>query len=570
MKTFAAFAAALSFALPIFAQQPLQQEITVQHEAAPEPRDVTRPDFLPVISLPKTPQSQLAYSYRTVNVAVAPAVKSLPPVAYADSLYAPSPWRGYVAGGLFPSLFNAGLAAGYKFIDNDRTRLNATLQYQGAVWRGDFPADDAPRTYFRRHSLDFDASLIRSIGAHSSLAVNADFGFARYTVPAASQAVPQMMRRVELGAAFSSTAPRRVDYMAGVNYRHFGFNNSLPIDISGSREAFAPVRENFFDIFGLASMKVGDHSTALLRANLSVIANSRHTTVAYIPSYSDYIFTARGSYSHALLTLRPAYRVAKPNLDLNLGVRVDFTFNSGKVFHIAPDVDVTWRPVKILALFAKGGGGEHQNSLQSLYDVAPYAGPMLGSRNSHLPITLDLGFTLGSHQGTWLKAEVGYARANDWLMPVTSPELITFFKPVDLKGLHWRAAVGARVDYYCSVSAYYEGAQQSYDKCFYEWRDRAKTVVGAEVSFTPVRKLNVTLGYELRSGRKMIDRLTASRVISYSLGNISNLRLGGSWQYDSRLSFFLSLNNILCQSYRHIGLVPGQGFNGLLGASYKF
>lgn len=555
--------------------QDLKQEITVDHEVVPERPDVSRLSLTPEVTLPTMPRHTLDYSTRSVSMTVPATITTLDPTAWADTIYT-APWRGYASIGIMP-LFNAGASAGYKFIDNDHTRFSGFLQYNGSVWRGNYPTDDSQKRYFRSHTASVDLNLHQAVGSRSYVEAAADFGFSRYNMPGLGERlVPQNMRRAGLRASWISSTTN-VFYSAGFYVNHFAFNNTI-LDELPDRHIYRPVHENNFGIKGYMRLPLDDKMSSFgVDADFSMVANNRRSQAEFSFETRDYTFLDHpGSYNHGLLTFKPYYRFDYNNFRLNLGARVDFTFNSGKVFHIAPDVLVSWRPSWIFAVFAKAGGGEHQNTLRSLYGVTPYAQTMMAYRNSHIPFTFDLGMTLGSWRGAYLQLGGGYARANDWLMPVTDMSGVTLFKPVNMRGLHWRVEAGYAYRRYGSISVSYEGAPQGYDKGYYLWRDRAKTVVGAHLTVNPIEPITLTVDYELRSGRAMIDLEETKEPepgfysVSYSLGRLTNLNIGASYRINDQLTGFIYGTNLLNNKYRHIGLVPGQGLSGLLGVSMKF
>ncbi len=554
--------------------QTLQQEITVDHDVVPEPRDVSRLNLMPVVTLPQMTPPQMTFSTRPVNIAVPGSIRALDPAAYADSIYT-SPWRGYATLGIMP-LYNAMLSAGYKFVDNDHTRFSGALQYNGDVYRGEYPTDDDEKAYVRNHTLTLDLNLHQAIGKKSLLDAGVDFSVARYNMPAADERLKsQNMRRIGVSAIFSSSAGRDIRYSAGMIFNNFAYNNTILTEPE-PRETYRPVSENVFTALGGVAkpMKIG--GKAGIDATVSIVNDSRRTDATFSHLSQQYLFADNGTYTHGLVTIRPYYSFIRGNANLNIGARVEFTFNSGKAFHIAPDVKLEWNPHNIISIFAMAGGGEHQNTLRSLYGVTPYALTMIAYENSHIPITLNAGFTVGPWKGAFITFDGGYARANDWLMPVTDARYLTFFKPIDIKGFHYRITAGYTWRTIAEAKVSFEGAGRGYDKGYYLWRDRAKNVLTASLRVTPIKSLDINLAYELRSGREMIDQcaspdpLIGSYAVSYSLGCINNLSAGATYRFTPQLSFFIYGNNILCNKYRHIGLVTGQGINGLIGASYKF
>ncbi|MCM1482978.1 MAG: hypothetical protein NC043_01470 [Muribaculaceae bacterium] len=571
--------------------QTLEQEITVDHEVIPEHREVSRPYFTPAITLPSITQKHLAYSSRPINIAVPGSITTLEPAAFADTLYT-SPYRGYAALGYFP-LVNIGAAAGYKFIDNDHTRLNAFMQYNGSAYHGPYPdyeritgADDR---LIRNNALTLDVTLHQAIGKRSFIDAGADLTVARYSMPDGAHFLPQNMHRADISAAFNSSTQKFV-YRAGLAYSHFGYGNTILNNLT-PRNVYEPARENAFKLNGFMRMDMDATSSVGIDGDFSLLSYGRRSVADFSQSESTYYLFDAGSYTHALLTLKPHYRFSVRDFRLDVGARVDFTFNSGKVFHIAPDIQATWKPGQIFAIYAKAGGGEHQNTLSSLFDATPYAQSMMAYSNSHIPLTLDAGLTIGTWKGMYLELGAGYARANDWLMPVINAyesfsitdgaytpayHKMTIFSPVNIKGFHWRVAAGYSYRNIASLELTYEGAPQKYDKGYYLWRDRAKSVSSAKLKVNPIAPLDVTLTYTLRTGRAMIDYHRSSDpairdyYVSHDLGNSRMLDLGLLYRINSQWSAFGNATNLLNSHYLLIGDVPARGITGLVGATYKF
>lgn len=94
-------------------------------------------------------------------------------------------------------------------------------------------------------------------------------------------------------------------------------------------------------------------------------------------------------------------------------------------------------------------------------------------------------------------------------------------------------------------------------------RPAYKAYISADAWVT--ERIVVYAGWDFRGGRRYYGLSGAE-----SLGNISNVNIGGSYRFDSRLTFTLTLDNILC---RRALIMPGlrqAPVTGLLGAVYLF
>ncbi|MDE6368896.1 MAG: TonB-dependent receptor, partial [Muribaculaceae bacterium] len=244
----------------------------------------------------------------------------------------------------------------------------------------------------------------------------------------------------------------------------------------------------------------------------------------------------------------------------------------------APDVMLDWNVANQFAIYAKISGGEHLNTLRSLYDYCPFVGGIWQYQRSNVPVTADLGFNIGPFTGFSAKIFGGYAKANDWLMPQLSSlgyqssgshKIIidqTNYGAYDLAG--WHAGVGLSYDWRSIVKAEVtaETASNDIDKAYYLWRDRAKYVINASVEVRPISPLKIAVGYELRTDRHNY----LSAISPIKLKSLSNLTLGASYEISDQLTVFARGENLLNRHYNLVTDIQAQGLKGLLGLSYKF
>jgi len=549
------------------AAQTLKKDITVLHDYEPEYFEVTRPGISPEITLPADTAKALAYSSRKVSVTPTAGIESLDAAPYADSLYT-SPYRGYAALGFMP-MFNLEASAGYKFLDTDRTRLNAWLQYDGNAYKGHTPLPGNGNTtrYVRNNTATVGVSLHHATGRESYLDLGTDYTFARFNTPACRTIANQNVNRLNVSGLWSGSN-YRWNYGIGAEYGHFGYAHSLLPDTYSCR----PVRENKFAAHTFASLKFDGGSSAGLAIDYSLIAN---TASSYADIYALRSFIPAGSYTHSRLRFTPGYRFDTDKFHFDLAAKIDFTFNSGKFFHIAPKASVTWIPTGFLKIFAKADGGEWQNTAGSLFDVTPYGIPVMAYSNSHIPITATIGATIGSWRGLYLQLQATYAIANDWLMPHGIADG-TIFHTIDFKGYMLGISAGYKFRNIASIDIDYSTAPQKYDRGYYLWRDRARHVLDVSLTLNPIKDLSITLGWHYRSRRAQACTFSGSgtaagaATILTSLGTIADLRAKALYRITPQWSIFLSGQNLANRHYILSGGMPAQGITGLAGVSYKF
>ncbi len=557
--------------LPAISNAQLKKDITVVHDYEPEYVEVTRLGTNPEITLPTDTLRALNYSTRKIGVNPTMQIAAFEPAAYADSIYT-SPYRGYAALGFMPG-FNLGASAGYKFLDTDRTRLNAWLQYDGTSYRGKY--DDISRR-MRRNTATLGANLHRATGRESYVDLGIDYTYSRFNTPVAEELRNQNVHRLNLSALWSG----RNDswrYGIGAGYSHFGYGNSLASTPQfPGPDLLKAVRENSLNASAFASTSLSRGSTAGMTIDFSLITNGNHA-VTYTGQGAPLTLLPDGSLNHSRLGFNPYYRFDVDKFHLDLGAQIDFTFNSGSFFHIAPKVSATWTPGKYIKVYAKAHGGRHQNTLGSLFEVTPYSLPVMAYDNSSVPVNATIGITAGTWRGLYLDINATYAIANDWLMPVQFAGG-TIFGHLDFKGYKLGITAGYTYRDIISLTFAYETAPHKYNRGFYLWRDRARHVADASLKVTPAKALDITVGWNYRGSRavaldtavQLPDGTFENRTSLSGLGAVSDLYAGALYRIDSRWSVFVSGRNLMNHRHAMIGGIPAQGITGLAGVTYKF
>ena len=572
--------------------QSLSQEIDVQHNVVVEHHDATRLTLTPRVTLDALKLKPLAFSERTVNIALDPTASFLEPTAYADTL-ATSPYDGYASIGYFP-VYNLKASAGYRILNNGHSRLSAWMQFDGHSYNDDItlsPADNTPfDATIKRNTITAGLCYHLLLGRKSQLDMGLDYTFDRFNTPGSASPIGataayslgnQSVNRINLNTMWMSSIGG-LSYTVGADYHYFGYRRGAiapqwlasPAPLDGHSELVVrPNRENRFNIHASGSLPVSETSQIGLLAAIDVINNTHHGWLN--PSSSapaGYLLgVSGGSYNHALITLRPRYKFRNNNFRAVIGARLDVTIKSGKAIHIAPDINVSWSPAAQFSIWAKALGGEHQNTLASLFDVNYMTAPMLSYRNSHIPVTIDAGIVVGPFKGAFIELFGGYAIANDWLMPIamtTTAYGASAFAPVDIKGWHAGVALGYRHRYF-DIKASAEGTPQKHNRGYYMWRDRAKWVTSASLTIKPIKPLNVEVSYSMRASRAIIDDNTDAHT-RFNLGNSSMLNVNASYRVTPHLTVDASVENILNRRNLNLGFVPVQGITGLVGISYKF
>lgn len=573
----------LSLAAALSTQaQGLHKEIDVDRKIEPVKREASRMAVLPTLRLSPIAKPQLSFSDRVVTTRVPNTITTLNPVASGDSLYT-SPYRGYAVLALGAPLFNATFSAGYRAVDNDRTRLSLWSQYNGDIYTRKIhtEAGRSEKLYWRDHTASLGADLHQAVGNESFIDAGLDYTYAYHNVPCGVTSYGQNVSRVNAQGIFSSQAGN-LGYSAGLFYRHFGFYHlSAP---SGFEPDHNTVRQNLFGAKILTRLPMSDNSSVGMDIDADFLRTGPSLSPVRSSGYTD--AAVNGAATTGLVSLTPHYDYASAAVNARIGAQIDLSINDGRVFHISPEASVAWTPSQIIGFEVKAHGGSSLNSLASLYDITPYISSFMAYGQSHIPYAFDGRVTVGPFLGAYIEFFGGYAKADSWLMPALPADGYTagaIFDRTDLSAWHFGAAVGYDYRKLLSARVSYETAPNDYDHSYYEWRDRARHVVSAQLKVRPVEPVLVTLGWEFRAGRRIfrtavtdIDDGTSPNPLTtltdepLPLGCVSSLSLGAGLTVTGQLSIFARGENLLNRHFSHIGGRYSQGISALIGASLKF
>ncbi|MDE5745191.1 MAG: TonB-dependent receptor [Paramuribaculum sp.] len=532
--------------------QSLNKEIKVERDIVPEYRDADRLPISPVISLPAITRPELKYSLVDRHVGVTPSLFTLP---VGDPLIdEPAVYPGYASVGYMP-LFNAGVSAGYRFIDTGKTALGAWMQYNGRIYNSNL-GDDAvypneKSNDYKEHTASLGVNLKHRTGADAILTAFADYSYYHYSAPALLND-SQGVNNVNTILSWKKDGGEGLFYGVGGGFSRFAFiNQNKCSDNNGQIYLYrAPIRQNKFNLNGATGINISKESNADVGLDFTYL----HTPM----SVTDNVSATLNTW---LLRLTPRYRYEVRDLSVDLGVKIDITHGGGKAFHIAPDVKAVYRPLGFLGVNFKAGGGEIQNTASSIYFDMPYMEQLIAYENSHVPLTLDAGLTVGPFKGAYLEIFGGWAKANEWIMPFGNASI--GLAPVNVSGWHGGVVAGYRHSstLETKISAEFASGNNNIVHSYYLWRDRAKCVIDATVIYSPIEKLDLSLRYLLRGKRKAGNE---------SLGSVNSANLGAKYKINDRVSVFLDGENLFNKRFHYIGGVPSQGITGLAGVTLKF
>jgi len=559
--------------------QDLNQEVVIEREITPVEREASRPTWVtPSILSTKVDGRRLSLFEYADAAEINRGLPTLDVVSWADSVMR-SPYRGYVALGYFP-VYNAGLSAGYKFIDTRRATLAGHFDYNGATWSTQ-TKDASGRFNFHTINVGLDGRYAFDAGT-----LTADFDYTYSTSGAPNFSDNKHLSNLLIARGTQginivglnldwkpTTWPEFIGHIgAGVEYG--GFFNSQVIGLG------APVTEHTVDpindvVFG-ANTELGVNLGSG-RLGVGVDARFRHVNNFryYYPSvnedgaYLDMI--DYGSSTPGIIALTPAYTFATKNITGRIGLRVDIeTGGLGHDIKVSPDIDLQWAPSSMFAVALSATGGDVLNTNAELWRRSPWMTGVCAHERSHVNADVNIGLTLGSYRGFWATIRGGWTSAADWLHLVAVGKNVAWMPTNTVDGFNYGLELGYSWRDKVVITAGAEGTQHG---CLYRWADNAKWAFDIAAKVRPIDRLTVELGYDARIDRfafvlsPAFASWTDSRM---SLGDTSNLHLGARYDITPAFTAFVEAENLLNHRCYIAPYVDSKGINGLFGIQYKF
>lgn len=558
--------------------QDLQKEITVDRYVLPQTREASRlSGFAPRLFQPEIKTKRLNVAEYARAVKITNEAAQLPPAPWLDSI-APTPWRGYASLGYFP-LSDIGADIGYRVYRDKNTDVGVWAQYTRNSYKGQTPAKSDSQLGNSCISAGLNGSY--HIGK-SVVGLEADFTHAGVVTPVniikmgylIDEKYTQTADIANVKAGWTGTSGQVIAHATG-GYSYFNFGE----DAAPSAATVLPsIRQTMFNIAAGAGICDDDSSSPWLGLDIDwdfVRSGGMEQ------HFSDLTYYDVASYT--LGHLRPYLNFGDGSaisgrVGLNLSVA---TGNNNGHLRVAPDVEVDWRTTDWLTIYGKATGGEHINSIRTLFDINPYISTDYGYERTNVALQVEVGGHLTPVSGLRLSGYGRYAIVRGQLIP-----LVLVSSTYRMSSLYDRANVngwmiGAEAEYSFSdlftagARAQMAGSDNDFVS-WHTWHDGARYVAGGYISACPISPLEVKVGIDVRAQRKCA-------VINYSKGNadpdnpeietlrrLTDLTISARYDIDSRLSAFITGENLLNKRWMMVGGMPARGIHGIFGATYKF
>ena len=579
--------------------QTLSKEITVDKDVVPQEREASRMIITPKLVLPAIERASLRWTDRGVTASVPSTIATLPPAPYASSIE-PSPYRGYVMAGYFPT-FQLGVSAGYKIVNTRQTGLNARLQYDGSSVKRTAPYG-APGDKFTYNTEDVRVGLD---GSHTfsdmgTLSGRASYGFSSFNFPTlVSKGFTQKVNRVDVGLGWKGEIDA-FDYMIDVSYDYTGFSKPAGDDKDLKAERNSTVSVSYAGRYSFSeAMSVGvDAYYATTKFNSHISFDIKDFDwldapheVLELEDVSDwpYLSGTLTRISYNINEIHPYLRWKDDKFTVKAGVGVQIAGGDRGSNRVRPDLRIDWTPLSSFGMWAQLNDRRvDMQTLGARYDRNRYINPNQVTGPMWDKWRVEGGLIIGPFKGASIEAWGGFAKVASYYAPTVfelgNPakwaQSMSFGASMaipDFTDMHYGAAFTYAYRDLASVRVSWEGAPKGLDKGNINFVDRASSVLCACLEVHPVKPLDVSLSYTIRSGRCTYEVTTANPEIflpySYeriTLGNAASLDLSATWRFSDRFNVWGSFENLFNRDWQIVYGIPNKGVTGLVGVGYRF
>lgn len=561
--------------------QDLRTELKGERKVTPIEREANRPGFMPRLYTPQPAKTDLKVTeYGNVSE-ITPGKVRLEPVAFMDTI-GQTPYRGYASLGYFPS-YNLGASAGYRFINTHRTRLSGWMEFDGSSYDGLIEPDSDLKEKYKSNAIAGGFRLDHRVGLKSLLSARIGGLYNHLTAPFYGND-PDVMKMPYYnfggGAEWWSSVGR------------LGYHASLGIDRFGYSLSNVPV-ENFNPELGIT--KLGSPAETQFSFGAGAVYGNRESTMyggLDIKGQLNHRNVSNSTKNIGLIKFTPYFGFNGEKLQGHLGLNVDVQTGHGAKTHLSPEVLVNWRAMPQFALYARVNGGDRVNTYATGYEICMWSNPGSEHFISNVPVDATLGLNIGPFAGLSFEIWAGYASAKSWETLDVFPGYVmtkpspwnTLWTASDMKGAHF----GARVAYdyrgivKAEVSAEATPDYDKYDEGYYFWRDRAKFDLRASLTVSPIKPLDITASYNVRTGRHTFaygsfdvpgEDEEGGLIIApeeISLGRVSDLSFSASYKINSQFTVFARAENVLNKRHWLSYSIESPGVRGLIGLAYQF
>lgn len=522
----------------------VNRTVIVEQEYNPDILDASKINVLPKVEPPTAGKRTVEYDATPVPADDIPAT---PMQAYTGKEVQARTSPGYVRLG-YGNYGNLDIRANYLFMLSDNDRINLNFDMDGRNGKLDLPDNGGDwKSYFYRSHAGID---YRHNFKKVDLNVAGNFGLSNFNFLPGTAANKQKFTSGDLHLGVQST------------------DKSLPLQFRAETNMMLYGRQ--YDFGALDSKETLIRTKALVTGALS-----EEQTVGIALAMDNVFYKGNGFENYTSLNLNPHYRFENDDWKVNLGVHVDMAFNFGKGFRIAPDVTAEYNFSDSYVLYMQAKGGKRPNDFRRLEIFCPYGQIIPQPDATYEQLNAALGFKASPLAGLWFNLYGGYQNLKDdlYFLPVdfsySGTENYTMLGISQWNTSNVYAGLEVSYDYKdiltFSASGIYRNWDAPDDEAF-NTKDQALAFKPSfesdfHVDIHPISSVLINLGYQ---------NISREKVEGAKVSPVSNLYVGGSYEFFKGISVYARINNLLNKDYQYYWGYPTEGINFIGGVSFKF
>jgi hypothetical protein len=388
------------------------------------------------------------------------------------------------------------------------------------------------------------------------------------------------------------TPSNRTDLLNDINpqhtYNNFYLGSKISVNEGILKEATAKFN-HFSDNYGSSENRF--YVKPSLQFDVNDTAIKTNIIVDYVGGNfkNNYENTAAIKYGFTNFGIAPSFAMQQDDWTLNIGLGVFYSLdiqNDNNKFLIYPQINASYKVVGDLMIFYAGAEGNlEQNSYADFVTMNPFLSPTLNiaPTDKQYDVFAGLKGKLSNTVSYNLRASYMNERdralfkSNDFTEDATN-ENYAFGNSLqvvydDMKTISFYGELKADISE--DVIFGIDGTFSSYTNDFQ-----------AEAWNLPAVKINAKLDFNITDqwyaganvffvGERKDQKLNTNIVYvttpsPVTLDSFFDVNAHVGFKYNDQLSFFIKANNIANQNYQKWMNYPVQGFQGVLGANYKF
>lgn len=520
---------------PVVAQE-LNEQLTVHGVRRPEVVLRSKMNILPAEEKPTIGLSLLPSATQALTALYTPDFMPLVAPGWRDKKK-PLDTPGYLVLGA-GSFLDMTASAGYSFTPTEAAKAGIWLQYDGSsLYRKN---NESP--FRRRYDGAAGINVYYNMGNYGSFHADANYSLGYFNYYGAPEADTQTRNAARLSAGWKSASDKKQTYAAAIDYHYFGFRRTYLPD-----EVFSGQKENRLTLCGNGIFSTSGNDHARIDADVDLIFYSGGAASSYNLCDVD---------NYGQMRLRPGYTFRRDRLNIDLGAKIDLTWNAGPssgrfdFFHIAPDMRLAYRS-GIAGWILRLTGGTELQTLERAWQQDYYTLPQIASTTPvYSPLDATAGVEIQPGCGLSFGMELMYKISNNhnpagWYTPVLCSDIesATIYLPTesyDTKGFGAALSAGWKYGEMAGIKVRGMYTPQHGERGYWNGIDRPRWIIDARAEVSPMSRMRLYLDYNYRGIRTVNSSTSSCR-----LPDLALLSAGASYNVWRGLTLWLRAGNIL-------------------------